>query len=126
MRFTHYTALYPLAIVTSGQETLYQPSPICSHFHFGFVFFLQLYVLLSAHLLSLSISTPETHPPAFENTDTVYFPALLESRTKNPPSLFCEAQNVVHWMYKVHFWYKSAFENRLIISTFIIFGLFIC
>lgn len=31
-----------------------------------------------------------THPPPLLNKDTVYFPALLESRTRKPPSLFWE------------------------------------
>lgn len=36
------------------------------------------------------MSLKQTYPPALVNKDTVYFPALLESRTKKPPSLFCE------------------------------------
>lgn len=35
-------------------------------------------------------TTGLTHPPPLLNKDTVYFPALLESRTKKPPSLFWE------------------------------------
>lgn len=35
-------------------------------------------------------ATELTHPPPLVNKDTVYFPALLESRTKKPPSLFWE------------------------------------
>lgn len=41
-------------------------------------------------------TTELTHAPPFVNKDTVYFPALLESRTKKPPSLFWENDKNVH------------------------------
>lgn len=41
-------------------------------------------------------TTELTYVPPFVNKDTVYFPALLESRTKKPPSLFWENNKDVY------------------------------
>lgn len=74
----------------------------CFRFHYKQFFFWYVHTWLEpVDRVLQQCLTWLTHPPVLLNKDTVYFPALLESRTRKPPSLFWEATHKRIYKFKL-------------------------